>query len=353
MALGEEVPRGFLRIFGGQRLPKDCQGSGRLELVQWMTDPANPLTARVMVNRIWQHHFGRGLVATPSDFGTRGRAPSHPELLDYLATRFIESEWSIKATHRLIMHTATYQQSSSSPLAAASQGDQEDGRAGQRGDETIPAARMPVSFSLAGRSADRIDPNATLLWHFPRLRLDAEQIRDALLAVSGALDPTPGGPHPFPPENTWKFTQHYPFTNVFETNKRSVYVMQQRIRRHPFFAVFDGADPNASTAERHVSTTPLQALFAMNDKFAHEQAAKFAERLLRERADDRQRLDLAHQLAFARPARSEEIRDGLAYLQRFRDKLVSINVPLDQQSLKAWSSYARALLGSNEFMFLD
>jgi hypothetical protein len=314
-APGEEIPRRFLKILGGQELPKECHDSGRLELADWLTRPSNPLTARVMVNRLWQHHFGRGLVATPSDFGTRGRAPSHPELLDYLATRFIESGWSVKQMHRLMALSATYQQ--------------------------------------AGSGISTVDPNDVLLWRFPRRRLDAEEVRDALLAVSGTLDPTPGGPHPFPPESTWKFSQHFAFSAVYPTNKRSIYVMQQRIRRHPFFAVFDGADPNVTTAERHVSTTPLQALFAMNDPFAHEQAAKFAERILRERLHDRQRLDLAHQLAFARPPTADEIREGLTYLQRFRDKLGSMNVSAEEQWLKAWSSYLRALLGSNEFMFID
>ena len=197
------------------------------------------------------------------------------------------------------------------------------------------------------------NPDNILLSRFPRPRLDAEQLRDALLVVSGALDPAPGGPHPFPPQHTWEFTQHEPFKASYDTGQRSVYVMQQRLRRHPFFAVFDGADPNASTSERHLSTTPLQALFAMNDQFAHEQAARFAARLLRERSDDRPRLSLAYQLAFARPARAEEIRDGLTYLRNFRETLRLMKVSDAEQTPKAWASYARALLGSNEFLFLD
>jgi len=188
---------------------------------------------------------------------------------------------------------------------------------------------------------------------FPRCRLDAEQLRDALLAISGELDPTPGGAHPFPPEHTWAFTQHAPFDTVYESRKRSVYLMQQRIKKHPFLALFDGADPNASTGERGVTTTPLQALFAMNDKFAHDQAAAFARRLLREGADDRARLERGYQLAFARRARPDELRESLACLEAIRTQLRTNGIPAEEQALQAWSVVARALLGSNEFLFID
>jgi len=330
---GEEVPRRFLQVLGGQALPADCPNSGRLEMARWLADRTNPLTARVMVNRLWQHHFGRGLVATPSDFGTRGATPSHPDLLDYLATRFIESGWSVKAMHRLMVLSATYQQGC---VPAAAHMAMDLGESAQ----PIPSKVSP-------------DPDNILLSRFPRQRLDAEQIRDALLTVSGALDLTVGGAHPFPQESKWKFSQHEPFSALYETNRRSVYLMQPRLRRQPFFAVFDGADANVSTAQRQVSTTPLQALFAMNDPFAHEQADMFARRLLRERPDDRQRLDLAFQLAYARPTSPEEIRDGLAWLSRLRAALAAENHSPDDAQFTVWSSYARALLGSSEFFFVD
>jgi mono/diheme cytochrome c family protein len=345
--LGEEVPRGFLQILGGQKVPEDGSGSGRLELARWLTEPSNPLTARVMVNRIWQHHFGRGLVATPSDFGTHGRLPAQPGLLDFLASRFIESGWSVKAMHRLIVRSATYQQSSSGPVIGESV-ISETVNGGERRSPAAPT-RTP------GATVAVTDPPTTdsLVAPFPRQRLDAEQIRDALLAVSGQLDPSPGGPHPFPPSANWDFTQHKQFNAVYPSDQRSVYLMQQRIRKHPFLAIFDGADANSSTAERPVTTTPLQALFAMNDPFAHEQAEQFADRLLREAGDDRRRIDLAHQLAFGRKARRDEIADGLGYLGKFRERLHELKVPGEEQSLKAWSSYARALLGSNEFLSVD
>ena len=330
--LGEEIPRGFLSILGGRQLPARCEGSGRLELAEWLTNPANPLTARVMVNRIWQHQFGKGLVATPNDFGARGSPPTDSALLDYLAQHFIESSWSVKAVHRLIMLSATYQLSSSERVISES-----------------------VSNGLSASPALHTEPlnGDSLIARFPRQRLDAEELRDALLFVSGDLDLTPPGPHPFPPAHTWNFSQHIQFNAVYETRHRSVYLMQQRIKKHPFLAVFDGADANASTAERAISTTPLQALFMMNDPFAHAQAEKFAQRICGEAPDDPQRINRAHLVAFGRPARPDDVRDGLAYLEAFRKKLAGTNASAEQCSQQAWSSYARALLGSNEFLFVD
>ena len=175
-----------------------------LELADWLTRDDHPLVPRVVVNRIWQQHFGRGLVATENDFGIRGNQPSHPQLLDWLATRFVQSGWSVKAMHRLIMSSATYQQSSEHDEIAA-----------------------------------ELDPDAKLLWRFNRRRLSAEEIRDAMLFVSGGLDLTMGGPHPFPAENSWGFTQHNPFYGVYDSNRRSVYLMQQRLKKHPFLSLFD------------------------------------------------------------------------------------------------------------------
>src|SRR5262249_5651785 len=156
--------RGWLTVLGGEKLSADERGSGRKQLAAWITDPGNPLTARVMVNRIWAGHFGRGIVATPNDFGTRGEAPSHPELLDWLTSRFVDSGYSVKQMHRLIMLTRTYQ---------------------------LASAFNPADAKADARNA--------YLWHFDRRRLEAEEIRDSMLSASGQLDPTPGGPHPFPP----------------------------------------------------------------------------------------------------------------------------------------------------------
>ena len=344
---GEEVPRHFLQILGGQPLPKDASGSGRLELAGWLTDPGNPLTARVMANRIWQHHFGKGLVETPSDFGTRGRAPTHPELLDFLASRFIENGWSIKAMHRLIMLSATYRQGSVISKSVISE-------------SVISKPVISRSTAADGRRTGALatgslitDSLITDYSFFRRRRLGAEEIRDAMLAISGELDLTPPGPHPFPPRSTWDFTQHTPFNAVYETSRRSVYLMQQRIKKHPFLAMFDGADPSSSTGERSSSLTPLQALFMVNDPFVHHQATKLAERLGRSRRGEADRIRLAYELVYGRSARWQEVRAGRAYLEQFRKRLGSQGVPADECPPLAWASFARGLLGSNEFIYID
>jgi hypothetical protein len=315
--LGEEVPRRFLEILGGDALPSATKGSGRLELAQWVTRPENPLTARVMVNRLWQWHFGRGLVGTENDFGTRGRPPTHPELLDYLAARFVESGWSIKAMHRLLMLSATYQLSSES-----------------------------------NTQAESLDPENELLWRYSRRRLDAESIRDAMLLLGGNLDRSRGGPHPFPPVDKWGFTQHNPFVAVYPTNRRSVYLMTQRLRRHPFLALFDGADTNASTPKRTATTVPTQALFLMNDPFVHEQSNGLARSLLA-MTGERARIDLAFRLTRAREPTTEEISRGIEFLGRYRKALQQAGVSTVQHEALSWAAYARTLLASNEFLFVD
>jgi hypothetical protein len=316
--LGEVVPRHFPAILGDFMAPPDTAESGRLQLARWLTDPHNPLTARVMVNRIWQHHFSQGLVRTPSNFGKQGRPPTHPELLDYLAARFVEGQWSIKKMHRLIMLSRTYQMAS-------------------------PHDR---------HGAD-VDPDNLWLSHFERQRLDAESIRDALLFVGGRLDRSMGGPHPFPPQNQWGFTQHAPFQAVYETNRRSVYLMTQRIRRHSFLALFDGADPNSSTAGRTVTTVPTQALFFMNNSLVHEQATHLADRLLREQTTDCGRVRLAYLLALGRPPTAEEQRQAELYVQEFSAEWKRAGTPAAQPAVLAWASFARILYSSNEFVYVD
>jgi hypothetical protein len=271
-----------------------------------------------MVNRIWHYHFGKGIVATPSNFGKQGATPTHPELLDYLARRFVKGGWSVKAMHRLILLSRTYQMSS--------RDDADD---------------------------SRIDPGNDCLWRFNRRRLDAESIRDALLAVGGGLDRSAGGPHPFPDVAGWDFTQHKPFKAVYETKRRSVYLMTQRIQRHPFLALFDGADANAGTDRRPTSTTPLQALFLMNDPFVHEQARGFAEHLLSERTDDAGRVRSAYLRALGRPPDAEEQDRALDYLGRVREKLKASGVSAEQRPARAWESFVRALFLSNEFVYVD
>ena len=315
---GDEAPRRFPTILGGNMVPKETTASGRLELAQWLTDPKNPLPARVMANRIWQHHFGKGIVQTPNDFGKQGKAPTHPELLDYLAVRFIESGWSIKTMHKLILLSKSWQ-----------------------------LASIDIEESA------KADPTNELFWKFSRRRLDAESIRDALLFVSAELDETPAGPHPFPPAQGFAYTQHNPFVATYESKRRSIYLMQQRLRKHPYLALFDGADPSSSTAVRLPSTTPLQALFLMNDPFAHHSATKFAQRITASAKSDEERVVLAHQIALSRPPAPEEKQECLSFLDRYRERLTALQTPRDQADLQAWSAFARAMLSSNEFLFTD
>ena len=324
--LGDEVPRHFPTILGGQELPKDSVTSGRLQLAEWVTDPKNSLTARVMVNRIWQFHFGRGIVQTPNDFGARGQAPTHPELLDFLASRFVESGWSVKTMHKLILLSQSWQLSSLS-------------------------ADGPAVVALAKNA--QLDPNNELLWKFNRYRLDAESIRDTLLFVGGDLDESPAGTHPVPPQHTWGWTQHNPFVATYETRRRSVYLMQQRLKKHPYLALFDGADPSSSTGVRLPSTTPLQALVAMNDPLAHAESAKFAARAVAAAADEPARITAAYQMAWNRPPSSEEQKECADFLKQYRDKLAELKTPPDQVEHKAWSALTRVLMSSNEFVFVD
>jgi hypothetical protein len=316
--LGPEVPRGFPTILGGQKLPPEEKGSGRLELGEWITDPKNPLTARVIVNRVWQWNFGRGIVATPDDFGARGEAPSHPELLDYLASRFIESGWSIKKLQKLILMSRTYQTAS--------------------GDDPQNATK---------------DSKNAFLWRFNPQRLDAEEFRDSLLAISGNLDPTPGGEQPFPPETQWRYTQHTPFYANYETNRRSVYLMQQRIRRQPYLDVFDGPDPNAVTGARPITTTALQALYTMNDPFFHTQADGLAVRVGMQFNSDLDRLKYAYKLVYGRAPKPDEIRDAWQFMAAARKSLEGTGVPDFQRNRQVWASFMRVLLASNEFVSID
>jgi len=310
---GPEVPRGFIRVLGNSQLPGESRGSGRLELAQWLTRPDNPLTARVMVNRIWQWHFGRPLARTPNDFGARSQPPTHPELLDHLAARFMREGWSIKAMHRLILLSSTWQQ------AAA---------AGGSGGEEAEA--------FAG---------------FTRRRLSAEEIRDSILAVSGTLDNLPGEGHPFPPPHQWGYTQHNPFANLYGHDKRTVYLMVQRIKRHPFLALFDGADPNSSTAERRVTTVPTQALYFLNDPFVHAKSASLAERLRAGRPTERGRVELASQLALGRPATEAEHAEAAEFLAACRSELASSGAA--EAELMALAAHVRTLFGGNEFLHCD
>ncbi len=319
---GEVVPRRFLKVLRGARLPDDDLTSGRLQLANWIVDGSNPLTARVMVNRIWLYHFGKALVATANDFGRHGQTPSHPELLDWLARHFMDCGWSIKSIHRTIMLSHTYRVSSQPSTAAAEK-----------------------------------DPTNQLLSAYPRHRLDAEPIRDTLLLLGGYLDPTPGEAHPFPPPSEWKFTQHNPFKAIYESNRRSVYLMTQRTQRHPYLAIFDGADPAISTPVRLISTTPLQALYLLNDKFVHEQARGMASRLLDDPGnapgDDPSRIERAWLRMFSRPPDANEAFAAISFLSSVRSELQSAGISQNDLEQQSWQALLRSLTRLNEFVYVD
>jgi hypothetical protein len=311
------VPR---RSFLGAGPPHTvpAQSSGRLELARWLTQPGHPLTARVMVNRIWQYHFGRGIVASASNFGVRGEPPSHPELLDCLAARFVAGGWSIKAMHRALLLSRTYQ----------------------------------LSSDFDSRSA-ALDPIDRLLWRFPPTRLDAESIRDAMLAASGALDRRFGGRHPFPSIEQWHWTQHDPFKAVYPTSRRSVYLMTQRLVKHPFLAIFDGPDTNASTDVRARSTVPLQALFLMNNPFVQECADELARRVSAGSCGPGAQIVAAHELAWGRPPDAAETARATDFLAAFRAALAAEGSPPRTRDIDALTALAKVLLTSNEFLYID
>ena len=282
-----------------------------------------------MVNRVWRYHFGRGLVETPNDFGVRGQPPSHPELLDWLAAEFMSSGWSLKQLHRLIMTSRTYQLAS-------------------RPDD--PTTTNASSRALS--PAEELE-RTQLFGRYPRRRLEAEAIRDAMLAVSGQLDRTQGAEHPFPDPAGWGFTQHGPFYADYPTKRRSVYVMTQRIQAHPFLTLFDAADPSTSTAARIETTTPTQALYLMNSPFVHEQAGHMAGRLMSHTDNDDDRVRFAFQLALGRPASDEEVVTSLAFLERYREGLAATDKSEEEREKSSWSALARTILVRNEFLFVE
>jgi hypothetical protein len=296
---GEVAPRRFLRVLAGDDPPQFRSGSGRLELAAAIASPDNPLTARVIVNRVWQQHFGRGLVATPDNFGRLGELPSHPELLDHLAVRFMQHGWSLKWLHREILQSAVWQLSSTRNAAA-----------------------------------EEIDADNRYLWRMNRRRLDVEAWRDALLAVSGRLDPQFGGPS----------TNLADAANV----RRTVYAFISRHELDNMLRLFDFPDANITSATRAETTVPQQQLFVLNSPFMLNQARAFAARLQTEAGDDvAARIQLAFRLAFSREPTAAELQLGLDYLS------AADTDSQPENSLSRWERYAQILLASNEFLYID
>jgi hypothetical protein len=280
-------PLGVLLPQGAPELP-DSTAKPRAELAKWVVDADNPLTARVMANRIWHYHFGRGIVGTPNDFGRMGERPTHPELLDYLANEFVASGWSIKHVHRLILLSSTYRQSSAAANAAALEK----------------------------------DPDNKLLWRFNRQRLEAEEIRDAMLSVSGQLNPTEGGPSvivPIDPDLVHALYKPWQWSvtpDPAEHNRRSAYLFSKRNLHLPFLEVFDAPEAQVSCPRRESSTHAPQALELLNGDFSNRQADAFAARLLAEVGKGHARqVELAYRLATGRPPAPNEKQLALEFLK--------------------------------------
>ena len=320
---GEPVEPGFPSAIEGHSQPAtiDLDPFGRyptrgrrLVLAKWIASPENPLTARVMVNRLWQWHFGRGIVDTPSDFGKNGAAPTHPRLLDWLARELVERNWSLKSMHRLMVTSGAYRQSSlhSDPEAA------------------------------------RIDPQNRYLWRFQRRRLEGEAVRDSILTASGRLNGDRGGPPVFPPlPPGLDEAQKVQGTNTWETmpgprgRKRSVYIFQRRSLSMPLMETFDAPVPNASCARRETSVSVLQALTMYDGEFVNEEARHFAERIKREGgAGATSRVRQAFRIALGRDPRPEETAQARRLLE-------------ESPSGDGLTALCRVLLNSNEFVYVD
>jgi hypothetical protein len=313
--LGDVAPRGFLTALEapGTRPEKlAADRSGRLELARWIASPRNPLTARVMVNRIWLHHFGEGLVPTPDNFGRLGEKPSHPELLDYLAARFVQGGWSVKAMHRLLLTTAAYQ------MAGADQ--------------------------AAGLAKD---PANRLLWRANRRRLESEAIRDAMLFTAGELNLQTGGTmidkaSGFPVRE---------FPVQYTGSRRSVYQPVLRVVTNDFQKAFDQADPSIVMGKRNVTTVATQGLLMLNSQLAIGQSEKFAQRLLALPGGDDERVEAAYERAFGRIPTSAERDRALAFIRDFEAALPAAEADKNRQ--EAWRAFCHTLFASSEFRYVE
>ena len=312
-AEGEAAPKVFPAIIAGFGQTPASSGSGRLELADWIASPSNPLTARVMVNRIWQKHFGEGIVRTPSNFGKLGTPPTHPELLDWLASSFVKQGWSVKEMHRKIMLSAAYRIS-----------------------------------SAAGPAAAKDDPSNQWLSHFSRRRLDVEELRDGMLAIDKSLDLTMGGTlqsgFGTDRENSNDRLSIDPTTSV----RRMVYVPLRRANLPTLLNLFDFGDAVTSLGKRPVTNVAPQALFMMNSEFVASRAGNLAEQLLAAQdLTDTDRAKRAYMAVLTRNPDASEVDSALSYVGNYTARFEG-STPQE-----AWQSYCRILLASNDFIYVD
>jgi hypothetical protein len=316
-AKGEKVEPGYLQCVTGKadgaKIPLNDETAGRRAvLAEWIASAENPLTARVMANRIWQHHFGEGIIRTPSDFGMNGDRPSHPELLDWLAAQFIEKKWSIKAMHRLMLTSNAYQQAA----------------------ESADAKRFA-----------EIDPNNRLLWRMNWQRLESEVVRDSVLSLSGRLKKTDGGPGVFlniPADvaEGFEFFKWFP-SNEKDQLRRTIYTFQRRSVVMTMMEVFDGANMSESCARRNVTTVAPQAFTLLNSDFTNTEARHFAARVIELAGPDPARqIDRAFRMALSRPPSREEVKSARAAM-------------LGMEAHEALARLSLVLFNLNEFMYLE
>ena len=324
----EELQPGFPEFLPTAALDTHLDGQTpstgrRAALARWLTSKNHPLPARVLVNRLWQHHFGVGIVGTPNDFGVQGDGPSHPELLDWLAVEFMEHGWSLKHMHRLMVMSSTYCQTSQISGGTSEQ-----------------------------LKASAVDPENKLLWHARRQRLEGEAMRDAMLSLSGELNPRMFGvsAHPRLPEKisnyAWK-----PDAKAEDQQRRSIYLFAKRNMRYPMFDAFDLPDMHNSCARRTQTTTAPQALLLLNGDFTLGEARSWAAQLLAAHHGDEQGLVAgAYRAAWGRQASDEEIRLGLKFLHDQAKRLSLSNGEKKEESV---ADFCHVLMNANEFLYID
>ncbi len=324
LTLGKEVPRGFIQVMQSPDAPAPAfpkERSGRLELARWLTDPAHPLTARVIVNRVWTWHFGRGIVGTPDNFGLLGDAPSHPELLDWLARWLPANDWSLKDLHRLILTSRAYRQG---------------------GRDQQPKAAQ----------AAELDPENRLLHHFPMRRLEAEEVRDSLLAVAGLLDLNMGGKTVPLRNRQFVFNHTSKDATKYDSLRRALYLPIIRNNLYDLFQQFDYPDPAVSTGQRNSTIVSPQALLLMNSPLASQAAAGLSTRLQRQQGDLEARVRRAVALAYGRTARADDIQNARNFLAAADATLASQVEDPTKRERQAWELLCQAWMMTNEFLYL-
>ena len=320
ITLGNKVPRQFPQILAGsEQTPIGNDRSGRLELARWLSEDSSPLTSRVMANRIWLGHFGEALVRSPNNFGSLGERPTHPDLLEFLATQLVASGWSVKTLHRLIMLSSTY--------------------------------RMSTEWNEKAAAAD---PKNRLVWRMNRRRLEVEAIRDSILNVGRSIDLTMGGSM-LPTANRAYVTSTANVDPVvYQTTRRSIYLPVVRSALYDVFQSFDFAEPSVSSGQRDSTTIATQALFMMNSSLVSKQCLELARDLLNDNTtNDETRVLALYQHVFRRSPTADEIRAATDYTERYLEAAIAKGRKSEESSQRAWQSLCRALVSSSEFIYLD